>query len=51
MKKFTILFFCFSLLVIGLSAQKAPIVGVVDVQQVLLTTLNFNQLLKKSEAL
>ena len=47
MKKFTILIFASLLLVTGLFAQKAPIVGVVDVQRVLADFTEFQSAVEK----
>ena len=47
MKKFTILIFASLLLVTGLLAQKAPIVGVVDVQRVLADFTEFQSAVEK----
>ena len=47
MKKFTILIFASLLLVTGLFAQKAPIVGVVDVQRVLADFTEFQTAVEK----
>ena len=47
MKKFTILIFASLLLVTGLFAQKAPIVGVVDVQRVLADYTEFQSAVEK----